>query len=357
MTPSPLDLTKFIHPAQVGGIESYTIDEGEGRGVRALLVNTGGGLRYRVLVDRGMDIDQAFFNEKSLAFLSHKGVTPPTRALDTGLGWLKGWPAGLLTSCGPMNIASPCNDAGEELGLHGTHSHTAASIESVIQPDPHAGETALRMVGRLRYGKMFGPNLTMKRTITSQLGSNVISIEDHFHNAGNTELPHAWLLHINLGYPLVDEGAKIVCPTDRIEARSDPKSQAYFTSKDALTAPAPLDGHSGSGEVVAYLFPKALTSDGQTTVALVNEKLGLALAVHYNTREFGRCGSWQHWGLREYVTGIEPMNGTVEGRDKDRARGVLDSLKAGERREYRYQLEVVTEPDQIKSLLRMGDRA
>jgi hypothetical protein len=47
--------------------------------VRALCVNTGGGLRYRILVDRGFDIDQAFLNEQSLAFLTHKGVTPPAQ--------------------------------------------------------------------------------------------------------------------------------------------------------------------------------------------------------------------------------------------------------------------------------------
>src|SRR5215210_9363159 len=100
--PAPaFDTNKFINTAQVGGIEAYTIDEGPARGVRALCVNTGGGLRYRVLVDRGLDIDQAFFNHHSLAFLTHKGPTRPTRALDDGIDWLKGFPGGLLTSCGP----------------------------------------------------------------------------------------------------------------------------------------------------------------------------------------------------------------------------------------------------------------
>src|SRR5256885_7873582 len=102
--------SRFINPAQLGGIESYVIDDGPARGVRALCVNTGGGLRYRVLVDRGLDIDQAFFNQMSLAFLAHKGVTPPTRGLDRGLDWLKGFGAGLLTSCGPFNTGGPVVD-------------------------------------------------------------------------------------------------------------------------------------------------------------------------------------------------------------------------------------------------------
>src|SRR6185503_15348631 len=122
----PFDTSKFILPAQVGGIDRYTIDEGPARGVRALCVNTGGGLRYRVLADRGLDIDQAFFNQNSLTFLAHKGVTPPTRGLDRGLDWLKSFPGGLLTSCGPFNIGPPSQDAGEDLGLHGTHSNTGA---------------------------------------------------------------------------------------------------------------------------------------------------------------------------------------------------------------------------------------
>src|SRR3954463_139979 len=97
------DTSKFINVAQVGGIDAYTIDEGPARGVRALTVNTGSGLRYRILVDRGLDIDQAFFNQYSVSFLTHKGVTPPTRALAHGLDWLQSFPGGLLTSCGPFN--------------------------------------------------------------------------------------------------------------------------------------------------------------------------------------------------------------------------------------------------------------
>src|SRR5476651_936664 len=109
--PVQLNYDKFINVSQIGGIERYTIDDGPGRGVRALCVNTGGGLRYRVLVDRGLDIDQAFFHQHSLSFLTHKGMTPPTRALDGGLDWLKGFAGGLLTSCGPTNIGPPGEDA------------------------------------------------------------------------------------------------------------------------------------------------------------------------------------------------------------------------------------------------------
>src|SRR3954454_9711536 len=103
-TTPDLPADRFINPAQLGGIESYIIDDGAGRGVRALCVNTGGGLRYRVLVDRGLDIDHAFVNQHSLTYLSHKGVTAPSQGLSRGEDWLGGFPGGLLTTCGPFNI-------------------------------------------------------------------------------------------------------------------------------------------------------------------------------------------------------------------------------------------------------------
>jgi hypothetical protein len=354
MADARFDVQKFINPAQVGGIEQYQIEDGAGRGVRALCVNTGGGLRYRVLVDRGLDVDQAFFNQHSLAFLTFNGATSPTRALDRGLDWLKGFPGGLLTSCGPFNIGGPCEDAGEEVGLHGTHSNSAATIESIVQPDPRNGGEAMRIVGRVRYGKLFGPCVELRRTITSQLGSNAIEFEDEFFNAGNTDVPHAWLLHINLGYPLVDAGAEF-CYDARVEPLPSELARKRF--KDATQykkVPPHSDAYSGSNEAVAYLFPKPADRTGRTTVGLVNRKLGIGVAIRYSTREFTRCVNWQHWGPYEYVTALEPSNGSVEGRAKDRKDGVLDHLKPGERKRYRYQIEAVTGREEIESLRRLN---
>src|SRR2546421_12964859 len=108
--PAPsFDTTKFINVAQVGGIDAYTIDEGPARGVRALLINTGGGLRYRILVDRGMDIDQAFVGPHSLSFLTHRGAQPPTRAFDGGLDWLKGFNGGFVHHFGAVHNRGPGN--------------------------------------------------------------------------------------------------------------------------------------------------------------------------------------------------------------------------------------------------------
>jgi hypothetical protein len=386
-----LDAEKFINPAQVGGVESYVLDDGAGRATRALCVNTGAGLRYRVLVDRGLDIDHASFDHHNLAFLTHNGATAPTRALDRGLDWLKGFPGGLLTTCGPNNIGAPANDAGEDVGLHGPHSNTPAELETVQRPDPHAGRREILVRGVLRYGAFYGPNMICRRTIRSVLGSNRIDFTDEITNAGNTAVPHAWLLHINFGYPLLDEGAEFCYDAARVEPHSAPASQAYFVpaparaqrpagtagkrarsaassaspaarNQNTAALPAykrvqpPGDEWAGDKSVVAYLYPKPHDRQGSTTVAIVNPKLNLAVAVHYNTRDFPRCTNWQHYGQREYVAALEPSNGGVEGRNVDRQRGWLDTLGPAATKTYRYALEVVTDAGSLAALRQLNRR-
>jgi hypothetical protein len=352
------DVEKFIHPHQLAGIDQYVLDTGPGRGVRALCVNTGGGLRYRVLVDRGLDIDQAFFNQHSLACLLHKGVTAPSQGLSRGEDWLKGFFGGLLTSCGPFNIGAPATDAGEELGLHGPHSNTAATIESVVDPDPQRGELEMRIVGTVRYGELYGKNLRLRRTITSRVGENAIDFVDAFINDGNADVPHAWLLHINFGYPLLDEGAEFCYASNKIEPMANHELSASTfggkSKRDIRLVPPPLKEHTGAGSAVGYLWPRPRDRQGNTTVGLVNRGLGLGVAIHYNVKQFSRCGHWQHYSRREYVAALEPCNGTVEGRDRDRARGLMDTLKAGAEKTYRYRIEIVDSREGARALLALN---
>jgi len=68
-------------------------------------------------------------------------------------------------------------------------------------------------------------------------------------------------------------------------------------------APAP----NGVAKAAMEMARKA--KNGRATVGIVNRRLGIGLAIRYSTREFPRCGNWQHYGPGEYVTALEPMNG------------------------------------------------
>ena len=104
---------------QLGGIETSVLDNGAGRGVRIAWINTGTGLRYKVVLDRGMDILDAFFNEHSLAWISHAGLTAPQPFSNQGIDWLRTFGGGLLTTCGLSNAGPPNSDEHGSRGLHG----------------------------------------------------------------------------------------------------------------------------------------------------------------------------------------------------------------------------------------------
>ena len=97
---------KISNSAQLGGIETAVLDNGAARGTRIAWVNTGTGLRYKVILDRAMDIADAFYNQYGLAWLSHVGVTYKTFP-DKGTDWLKAFGGGLLTTCGLDHVGGP----------------------------------------------------------------------------------------------------------------------------------------------------------------------------------------------------------------------------------------------------------
>jgi hypothetical protein len=225
----------------------------------------------------------------------------------------------------------------------------------VVQPDPRNGRNEMSITGVVRYGRLFGRNLELRRMITSRLGENAIDVVDEFANVGNQPVPHAWLLHINLGYPLVQEGTELCYDSPKVEPTPSEESTKWFRPGNRYkVAPAPLDRHRGFTEAVAYLYPRGSGRDGQATVGVVNRKLGLGLAIRYSTREFPRCINWQHWGPGEYVTALEPVNGTVQGRAKDREQGLLDEIPAGGRKTYRYRIEAVTNREGLDALRAMN---
>ncbi|PIQ20837.1 MAG: DUF4432 domain-containing protein, partial [Cytophagales bacterium CG18_big_fil_WC_8_21_14_2_50_42_9] len=186
---------KISNTNQLGGIETSVLDNGAGRGTRIAWINTGTGLRFKVVLDRAMDIADAFFNQHSLAWLSHGGITSPDPFSNHGLEWLRTFGGGLLTTCGLTHIGGPEADAFGERGLHGQISNIPAEIESITQPDPVLGKMEMSITGRMKQTQVLGPNLEMKRTISATLGQAVIQIQDEVINRGNTPAPHMLLYH------------------------------------------------------------------------------------------------------------------------------------------------------------------
>jgi hypothetical protein len=338
-------ITKVSNHAQVGGIETSVIDNGAGRGTRIAWVNTGTGLRFKVVIDRVMDIAEAFYNQHSLAWLSHGGITYPQPFSDKGIDWLRTFGGGLLTTCGLSHVGGPESDQYGDRGLHGLISNTPAEIVSIIQPDLRAGKYDMSITGIIRETKPFGPSLELRRTISATLGQPGIRIHDEVTNKANTPAPHMLLYHFNFGWPLVDEGTDILW-NGKWHPRMGEENAKIFKEGNAFRkAPGPIDDHLGSGEEVALIDVDA---DIFGDSILHNEKLGLAVALKFKKEQLPWLANWQHWGRGEYVTGIEPSTHPLSGQAKAREDGTLIFIQPEETRVYDLELNVLTAKEDIE---------
>lgn len=332
---------KISNAAQIGGIETSVLDNGLGKGTRIAWINTGGGLRYKVVIDRGMDIADAFYNEYSLAWLSNLGVTPPARFSDSGMQWIRNFGGGLLTTCGLSHVGGPEKDEHGERGLHGLISNTPAEIISIIQPNPTVGKMDMSITGIVRQTQVFGPVLELRRTISGKLGEAKISINDEVVNLGNTKTPHMLLYHVNFGWPLVDQETKLLWKGDWESPTADSEVKIFIEGTDFKTCPAPLEAHSGTGEDVAFI-DVAADEKGNAYCGLHNAKLDLAVSLSFPKKQLPWLINWQHWGKNEYVTALEPATNPPIGQAKARKDGDLIMLNPKESRSYSLELEVLT---------------
>jgi hypothetical protein len=344
---------KVGNVAQIGGIETSVLDNGLGRGTRIAWVNTGAGLRYKVVIDRGLDIVDAFYNAHSLAWLSHAGVTAPKPDAHHDLEWLWSFGGGLLTTCGLTHVGGPETDEFGRRGLHGRIGNTPAQVESIIQPDLRTGSVEMSITAVMKQHRVFGPNLELRRTISSTLGVPTLRVHDVVTNVGNTKTPHMLLYHCNYGWPLVDEGTKIVY-RGRCESRGLDMDNAIFNDeRDFRTCSRPLKSHRAGGEGCGFIDVKP-DKKGMCTVGLYNKKLGLAVATRYAKEQLPCLANWQHWGPGEYVTGLEPGTNFPIGQAAARRQKKLIHLAPGKSRTYDLEISVLTAKEDIHRFLKAG---
>lgn len=341
---------KISNPAQVGGIETSIIDNGPGRNTRIAWINTGTGLRYKVVIDRSLDIVDAFYNQYSLAWLSHGGITPPEASASSGIDWLKTFSGGLITTCGLTHIGGPEEDEFGTRGLHDQISNIPSEISSIVQPDPLRGKLEMSITGTMKQTQVFGNRLELRRTISSTLGQSFIRIEDEVINAGNQPSPHMYLYHINFGWPLVDAGTHLLWKGSCQSRGGEMDDQIFSAGNDFKTCKAPLDTHKGYGEACGFIDAQT-DADGMVHCGVHNTVLGFAMAIRYKKEQLPWLSNWQHWGKREYVTALEPGTHPPIGQAAARKQQSLIFLEPGESKSYQLEIELLTEKEKIETLI------
>jgi hypothetical protein len=317
------EIQQYIgNQAQIGGIRHYILTDGWSRNLRAIDINSGSGLQYTILPDRGLDISLAGFKGNNLVFLTCNSETHPAFFEPDNIGWLRTFAGGLLTTCGLTYLGPPVTDENEQLGLHGRYSTIPA--RQVADLSEWVGdEYIIKVKGIIEEGVMFGNKLRLEREISTVRGQNTIHISDKTTNFGHQSSPYTILYHMNLGYPLLSEDAELIIDPALTSPRDSVAEKAIKDFKK-LTKPTP-----GFKEQV-FIHTMKKDDHGMSMVNLLNKKLGIALSIKFDAIRLPFLTQWKMMGQGDYVLGLEPCNVPPKNRKTLRDEKILPILEAGE---------------------------
>lgn len=333
---------------QVAGVRLVELADATERGVRVLEFRTGTGFAFDVVVDRAFDVGRCEHRGVPLAWTSAVGFAGPWYSEPEGLGWFRTWGGGLLTTCGLDHALFMATDtaeqyhypprATEEYGLHGRVSNRPARLVSYGERWD-SDECVLHAEGEVLQTAVFGERLLLRRRIEARVGESRFTVHDTVENVGFDRTPHMLLYHVNVGFPVVDEGSKLVVPATGVAARGDYSAEGYETLN------APEEGY------VEQVFEHELAAEqgGTVPVGVVNEKLGLGVYEVFRLEQLPHHFVWRMLGEGTYVVGIEPSTNRTAGRLDARERGELIELAPGERREYELELGALDGDEELEA--------
>jgi hypothetical protein len=339
--------------ARYGTLDAYagarlvTLGEGSERGVRVLEMRSGGGLEFEIVVDRGFDIGRLALDGVTLSWHSANGLRGPwlsDAASDRGQGYLR-QASGFLATCGFDHIRQPETDRADAAPLHpdgevdyplhgrGT-GQPARLVGHGIEEEAEA--PFLWAEGEIVEAMTFLGALRLRRRITVPLGGTSFSIEDRIDNVGPFVSTHMLLYHFNIGYPLVDAGARIdPGPAEEIWRGPDHIPLAPFTAASPR--------HSADLSIFRM-------QEDRPSVCRVTGRPGFGLAIGFEARQLPFLQLLRMGGTGLYGIGIEPCTTGVRSRREARETGQMIMLEPGEARDYRLTVSLTGRAAVPKSL-------
>lgn len=271
--------------AQVASIRRYTMTSGREAGLDVLDCDNGK-LRFLVNVSKACDVMQLYHEGQNISFISKNGFTKRETP------FLSRFEGGMLYTCGLDSVGGR-----EGFELHGTLHNIPAEIVCA-----KCDEDGIVIEAIIRDTALFGKNLVLKRRITSRIGEEAVTLEDTLVNQGYKDEPYCLLYHINVGYPMLDDGVRVVADVASREPRTDWSKQNESVSYQ-MTAPVP------NQEETCY-FLKLNTPE----VSAVNEKIGKRFTVSYSKDTLPCFIEWKSMASSDYALGFEPCTTELDDR-------------------------------------------
>ncbi len=318
---------------QLAGVQLLQAGDGTERGVRLLRFATGAGFDFEVLVDRGFDVGRAWLGGRPLAWWSPVGLVGPWYYEPAGIGWFRGFPGGLVSTCGLDHMLLGGTDDAtvfnyphrktETYGLHGRYTGLPARLAG-YGTTWHGDDCVLWAEAEIAQMAVFGEQLVLTRRIEADLGGTSLRISDTVTNAGATACPHMMLYHCNVGFPVVDDGAELSYPAPTGSCVSEASTEQYRT----LAAPEPAYVEQ------CYEHDMAPSRDGYVRAAVLNRAAGLGVYQRYRRDQLPHHITWRQLGAGTYVVAMEPSTNRDAGRFDARERGELTYMAPGAQRHY-----------------------
>ena len=262
---------------QIGSLRRYSLLDGTAQGLEVLDCDNGK-IRFLLNVSKACDVMQLYHNGQNVSFISKNGFTKRE------IPFLNRFEGGMLYTCGLDNVGGR-----EGYELHGTFHNTPAQIV-------HAScdEQGICVEAIIRNSALFGQNLVMTRKIFTAMGSDNVTLEDTLVNEGHLAAEYCLLYHINVGYPMLDAGARLVADFVKCTPRT-PWSKENIVAYKEMVQPT-----AGEEEMCYYL------ELARPEISLVNDKLNKKLTVSYTPETLPHFVEWKSMVCGDYALGLEP---------------------------------------------------
>ncbi|MDE7285245.1 MAG: aldose 1-epimerase family protein [Lachnospiraceae bacterium] len=303
------------------------------KGVQVIEVANGGNLSATVLPGRCMDLYQVRYKGKNMNYIAPCGIVAPEYYDAQGMRWLRNFFVGMLTTCGLQNLGNPVKKDGEELGLHGRIASTPA--ENVKYERGVKGENpTITLEGTMREARIFGENLTLHRKFEFEYENDSILMTDTITNHGFGNRQFVYALHLNYGYPLLEEGTKLIFDSLETVPREAHAAKYVETWMQVEAPQYPYPER-------CYFHKIQKDKNGMAQYTVFNEKRSIGVNIQYDGNDLPFFCQWKMLGKGEYVMGMEPMNAFLDGPKVDQEGCSAPILKPGESKTYKVKMNFI----------------